>query len=249
MSGTGPSFCVGTSGWSYDHWKGPFYPEGLPGEKMLEYYTRHFRSVEINNTFYHLPRKETLVAWREAAPESFVFTAKASRYITHMKKLKDVSTSVNAFLDRISLLEDKLGPVLFQLPPHWRFNEGRLAEFLDSLSDAFRYAFEFRDHSWLNERSCALLANHGAALCIYELDGFLSPRTVTADFAYVRLHGPAGPYQGSYAEAALAVRARTFSAWLSLGCGIYCYFDNDEHAHAVRNAMRLQDMMENGDRE
>ncbi len=234
---------IGTSGWSYDHWKGPFYPAGLPNDQMLAYYFRHFQTVEINSSFYHLPQKQTLERWREAAPESFIFTAKASRYITHMKKLKDPQESVATFLERIRILGDKLGPILFQLPPRWHFNEVRLAGLLDALSGEFRYAFEFRDHSWLNERTYALLSRHKAAFCIYELEGFLSPKEITADFIYVRLHGPNGAYQGSYNAQTLAGWAGAFSAWASRGHSVYCYFDNDEAGYAAQNAQRLEDML------
>ncbi len=235
---------IGTSGWSYDHWKGPFYPEDLPNNQMLDYYLRHFQTVEINSSFYHLPRKQTLEHWREAVPAGFLFAAKASRYITHMKKLKDPGKSVATFLERISVLEDKLGPILFQLPPRWHLNVQRLTTFLDALSSEFRYAFELRDQSWLNEQVYALLARHNAAFCIYELDGFLSPKKITTDFVYVRLHGPDGPYQGSYDDPALAGWAGAFSTWSAQGRGIFCYFDNDQAGYAAQNAARLRSMLQ-----
>jgi uncharacterized protein YecE (DUF72 family) len=234
---------VGTSGWSYDHWKGPFYPGHLACDRMLDYYAEQFRSTEINSSFYHLPAEETLKLWHDATPEDFLFTAKASRYITHMKKLKDPKQSVNAFLRRIRTLGDKLGPILFQLPPRWHFNKERLAAFLDALSREFRYAFEFRDRSWLNEEAYDLLSRHGAAFCIYELDGFLSPREITSDLVYVRLHGPDGPYQGSYDDKSLSGWASAFAGWAAQGRAVYCYFDNDERAYAARNAIRLQAML------
>ena len=234
---------VGTSGWSYAHWKGPFYPHALPSDQMLEYYAQHFRSVEINSSFYRLPDKKTLQHWYDNTPDDFLFTAKASRYITHMKKLKDPLKSVPAFLDCISLLKDKLGPVLFQLPPHWRFNTARLAGFLDSLDDRFRYTFEFRDHSWLNGEAFELLARHNAAFCIYELEGFGTPEVITADFIYVRLHGPDGAYQGSYSHKALSARAETFMEWALQGKQVYCYFDNDQLGYAAKNAGRLQKIL------
>ena len=240
---THKSILIGTSGWSYEHWQGLFYPEDLPDEDRLEYYADHFRSVEINSSFYRLPEKNWLRQWRDSVPDDFVFTAKASRYITHMKKLKDPMESVSGFLDRMSVLEDKLGPILFQLPPRWRFNAQRLATFLDALSGEFDYAFEFRDHSWLTEQTFELLSRHNAALCIYELDGFLSPKAVTADFIYVRLHGPNGPYQGSYDKRTLSGWADAFSAWSAQGRNIHCYFDNDQAAYAAHNAMRLQSML------
>ena len=238
-----PEIRIGTSGWSYDHWVGPFYPAGLaPGER-LAYYAQRFDSAETNNSFYQLPSESTLAAWRDAVPAGFRFAAKASRYITHMKKLKDPEQGLSAFLGRVALLEGRLGPILFQLPPRWRFNPRRLAGFLDALSRDFRYAFEFRDRSWIEPRALDLLARAGAAFCIYELDGYLSPKEVTADFVYVRLHGPGGPYRGHYTTQTLAGWAGAFSAWHAKGLDIYCYLDNDEAAHAVGNASALLDMV------
>lgn len=234
---------IGTSGWSYDHWKGPFYPQALPTDQMLEYYAQHFRSVEINNSFYHLPEKKTLQHWHDSTPDDFLFTAKASRYITHMKKLKDPLQSVPVFLDRISLLKDKLGPILFQLPPRWHFNAMRLDAFLDSLDNVFRYAFEFRDQSWLDREIIELLARHNAAFCIYELEGFSTPEVITADFIYVRLHGPDGAYQGSYSHKALSTWAERFTDWALQGKMVYCYFDNDQLGYATKNAGQLQKIL------
>ncbi len=234
---------IGTSGWSYDHWKGPFYPGDLPGKRMLEYYAQHFRSVEINGSFYRLPEKKTLQHWYACTPDDFLFTAKASRYITHMKKLMEPQKTVPPFLNRISMLEDKLGPILFQLPPHWRFNEARLRDFLDSLSQEFRYTFEFRDHSWLNRKTFELLAQHNMSFCIYELDDFTTAKEVTADYIYVRLHGPGEAYQGSYSDKALSSWAATFTDWAQRGNTVYCYFDNDQLGYAARNAGQLQKIL------
>jgi uncharacterized protein YecE (DUF72 family) len=240
---------IGTSGWSYDHWKGPFYPGHLADERMLACYAGHFRTTEINTSFYHLPAEETLKLWHELTPADFLFAVKGSRYITHMKKLKDPGQSVSAFLRRIRILGDKLGPILFQLPPRWRFNKERLAAFLDALSGEFRYAFEFRDRSWLNEETREMLSRHGAAFCIYELGGFLSPKEITSDLVYVRLHGPGGPYQGSYNDECLSGWAGDFARWAAQGHAVFCYFDNDERGYAARNAMSLQAMLfESNDR-
>lgn len=239
---------IGTSGWSYDHWQGPFYPKELPPRERLKYYAERIASTEINNSFYQLPDKKTLQAWHDTVPADFVFTAKGSRYITHMKKLKDPEKSVSGFLERIGILEDKLGPILLQLPPRWRFNGKRLAAFLAQLSGEFRYAFEFRDPSWLNEETYAMLAEHKAAFCIYDLDGFLSPREVTADVVYVRLHGPDGPYQGSYDSRTLSGWAGAFSTWSAQGRDVYCYFDNDQAGYAAQNALRLQSMLQGSPR-
>jgi uncharacterized protein YecE (DUF72 family) len=237
---------IGTSGWSYDHWTGPFYPHDLPAEHRLEHYARHLSSTEINSSFYNLPSEKTLQTWGDAVARDFVFATKASRYITHMKKLKEPQAGAPRFLERMRVLSERLGPVLFQLPPHWRFDPDRLECFLASLSHDFRYAFEPRDRTWLNERAYELWRRYDAAFCIYELDGFLSPMEVTTDFVYVRLHGPGGPYQGSYDARTLAGWAKTISEWLEQGLRVYCYFDNDQCGYAVRNAIELRDILQKG---
>jgi uncharacterized protein YecE (DUF72 family) len=234
---------VGTSGWHYVSWSGPFYPEDLPKKDFLRYYAEHFHTVEINNSFYQLPKKETLRSWRKAVPPGFVFTVKASRYITHMKKLKDVQKALSSLLNRVEALGDKLGPVLFQLPPRWRFNPERFYDFLETLPPDHRYAVEFRDRSWQNPKAYEALNLFGIAFCIYDLDGFLSPKEVTADFVYVRLHGPKAAYQGKYDIQALTGWVGTFSAWIDQAREVFCYFDNDEAGYAVQNALRLQEMM------
>jgi uncharacterized protein YecE (DUF72 family) len=239
---------IGTSGWSYAHWKGSFYPEHLPGSRMLEYYAQRLNCVEINNSFYRLPGQQILQQWYDSTPDNFLFTVKASRYITHMKKLGEPRKTVPVLLNRVSALGDKLGPILFQLPPRWHFNGARLDDFLNTLSNDFRYVFEFRDRSWLNEKTLELLSRYAIAFCIYELDGYLSPKQITTDFIYVRLHGPGGAYLGSYDEQTLAGWAEDFSVWARNGQAIYCYFDNDQHGYAVQNALRLQAMLSHSDK-
>jgi uncharacterized protein YecE (DUF72 family) len=233
---------VGTSGWHYRHWQGPFYPEDLPGKEWLAYYAGRLSSVEINNSFYRLPEAETFRNWQAGTPPGFLFAVKASRILTHMKKLRDADEALATFLERADGLGDKLGPILFQLPPHWRLNLERLRSFLEALPGGYRFAFEFRDASWFDERVYERLAAHGAAFCIYELGGLLSPREVTADWAYVRLHGPGGAYQGKYDLQTLAGWMDAFSTWLGQGKDVYCYFDNDEAGYAVENALALQAM-------
>lgn len=236
---------IGTSGWHYAHWRGPFYPEDLKAEEYLEYYRRRFRTVEVNNTFYGLPEKETLRQWRSQVSPSFIFSVKASRYITHLKKLKEASKAVSTFLRRVEVLSGALGPVLFQLPPAWRFNPDRLEAFVQELPRGFRYAFEFRDASWFEKETLRILERAGAAFCIYEWAGVLSPKAVTADFVYIRLHGPRkAAYRGHYATRVLAGWAGALSTWSSQGKEIFCYFDNDEKGYAARDALRLRDMVE-----
>ncbi|MCF8079829.1 MAG: DUF72 domain-containing protein [Desulfobacterales bacterium] len=235
---------IGTSGWHYGHWVGPFYPEKTAKSEFLTHYQSHFDAVEINNFFYRLPSEKTLKHWREAAGPEFTFTAKASRYITHMKKLKDPEDAVSAFFERIDVLSPKLGPILFQLPPNWRFDPERLERFLTALPPGHRYTFEFRDTSWFADPCLEILARHGAAFCIYHLAGELSPRAVTADFIYVRLHGPGDAYQGRYEKSALAAWAGAFSTWSDQGKEIFCFFDNDQKGFAAVNALELKEMVE-----
>lgn len=234
---------IGTSGWHYGHWRGPFYPQDLPEREMLSYYAQSFRTAEINNSFYQLPEKQTFVSWRKAVPNDFIFAVKASRFITHMKKLKDPKEPLERFSDRVRSLEDKLGPMLFQLPLRWKCNVERLKAFLALLGKDCRSAFEFRDPSWFNEEVYAVLRAAGAAFCIYDLDGHLSPKIVTAPLVYVRLHGPDGPYRGLYDNQTLAGWAGAFTAWVRQGREIFCFFDNDEAGYAVQNALQLQGMV------
>ncbi len=234
---------IGTSGWNYDHWKGPFYPENLSVREWLNYYVQQFRTVEINNSFYQLPAKKTFEQWREGTPEGFIFSVKASRYITHMKKLREPEKSLADFIERARFLKNKAGPVLFQLPPRWHANPERLSEFLNALPEDFRYTFEFRDSTWWNDETYETLEKHGAAFCIFELAGQHSPREVTADFIYIRLHGPGAAYQGQYSTETLAGWAGAFSAWQDKGIEIFCYFDNDQNGYAAQDARRLQEMI------
>ncbi len=234
---------IGTSGWHYPHWRGAFYPKDLPERDRLAYYAGIFDTVEINNSFYRLPSEETLRDWAERTPPGFVFACKANRYITHMKKLKDQDQILASFLGRIAVLGDKLGPVLFQLPPRWRPNARRLEAFLEALPGDRRFTFEFRDPRWNEPEFLRLLERHGAALCCFDLGGTHSPFRVTADFAYIRLHGPGAPYRGSYDDACLAAWAQRIATWQADGLDVYCYFDNDERAYAPANARSLLAML------
>ena len=164
---------IGTSGWNYKHWRGPFYPKDLSQKKWLEFYIKKFHTVEINNSFYQLPEKTTFENWRDTVTEGFIFSVKASRYITHMKKLKEPNEALDRFLNRIEALKDKLGPILFQLPPRWKCNCERLKSFLNMMPDEFRYTFEFRDDSWWNDDVYEALSNHkihGAALDVHDTE-------------------------------------------------------------------------------
>ena len=232
---------IGTSGWNYKHWRGLFYPQELPQKKWLAYYVEHFDTVEVNNTFYQLPQLSTFASWRETVPHGFTFALKASRFITHMKKLKDPQTSSEKFFERSERLEDKLGPILFQLPPGWQLNIDRLTEFLEVIPSEHRYVFEFRNESWLTKAVFDLLKRHDVAFCIQDFRGKQSPREITANFAYVRMHGPGEvAYAGSYAEADLKKWARQIESWGKELNDVYVFFNNDIGGCAVQDAARLK---------
>jgi uncharacterized protein YecE (DUF72 family) len=161
-----PRLHIGTSGWHYKHWKGTFYLGDTKDSEQFAYYARHFDAVEINNSFYRLPSAQTFIAWRKAAPKEFLFAVKASRYLTHMVKLKADKASLRMFFTRVVKLEEKLRPVLFQLPPKWKINAERLSFFLQALPAGHRYTFEFRDHTWYTPEVLDLLRQHQCAFCI-----------------------------------------------------------------------------------
>ncbi|WP_455385696.1 DUF72 domain-containing protein [Acidihalobacter prosperus] len=243
IAGTGRLY-LGTSGWAYAHWRGAVYPEGLPEAQWLAHYAASLSSVEVNGSFYRLPSARTLQGWCAAVPEDFVFALKASAYVTHRKKLREPQRTLPPLLDCAERLGSRLGPLLFQLPPRWRVNAERLDAFLQALPAGRRSVFEFRDPSWFCDEVYALLRQHRAALCRYDLEGRRSPETETADFAYLRLHGPGAAYRGSYADAVLREWAAEITGGLSRGRDVYCYFDNDEAGFAFRDALRLQRMIE-----
>lgn len=230
---------IGTSGWHYKHWKRIFYPEDLKEAEWLAYYRQAFNTVEINNSFYQLPTAAAFEKWKIAAPEGFRFAVKSNRSITHFKKLQDSQQYTLDFIGRASLLEEKLGPILFQLPPYWEINIDVFANFVSSLPKELHYVFEFRNHSWYDDRVYDILRENNCAFCIYELAGHLSPMTVTADFIYVRLHGPGGKYQGRYTDSTLSKWSERCLFWRENKKTIYFYFDNDQHGYAVINARQL----------
>jgi uncharacterized protein YecE (DUF72 family) len=235
---------IGTSGWHYKHWKGLFYPAKLPASKMLEWYVQHFDTVEINNTFYRLPNPEPLAKWRESVPPSFLFATKASRFITHMKKLRDPENAIEIFFDRIRILEPKLGPILFQLPPHWPVNLERLDQFLSYIPRGFTYVVEFREPSWCVPEIYSVLRRHNVALCLHDWGSSKWPMEITADFTYVRMHGPTGAYHGKYDDAMLREWAGRIQRWQRSLSAVYIYFNNDVGGHAISNAVELKQMLE-----
>lgn len=236
---------VGTSGWHYKHWRARFFPADLPPPRWLPFYAERFASVEVNNSFYHLLPAAAVEAWVRATPADFTFAVKGSRFITHNKKLKDPQEALARFFAPLRGLGKKLGPIVFQLPPRWRVNPTRLGDFLRALPKRRRYAFEFRHPSWRTEEIYALLRRHNAAFCIYELAGVRTEHLVTADFVYVRLHGPTDQkYQGEYTARELGVWLRRIRAWLKAGKDVYVYFDNDQDAYAAHNALALSRRLE-----
>lgn len=210
---------------------------------MLSYYVQQFDTVELNNSFYKQPAKKSLETWRDSTPPEFRFAVKGSRFLTHMKKLKNAREGLQRFLDAVEVLEPKLGPILFQLPPNWEMDLERLAEFLALVPKYRRCVFEFRNATWNSAESYQLLAEHNAGYCVFDLAGYLSPIEVTADFAYVRLHGPGGKYQGSYSNAALEEWARRIKQWTKTLRAVYVYFDNDDSGYAPKDALRLKGLL------
>ena len=234
---------IGTSGWVYHHWRGIFYPEGLAQAKWLEFYNQHFTTVELNNSFYHLPSEKAFAAWRERSSEGFVYAVKVSRLITHLKKLRNVEGALENFLSRAQILREKLGPLLYQLPPNMPRNDRVLEAFLQLLPSGLCHVFEFRHESWFGEEVFALLKEHNISFCVYDMPEFTTPILATADFAYVRFHGSGELYGSCYSDAELGVWAKRIA---ELGQGltaVYIYFNNDAEAFAVSNAKTLAGLL------
>jgi uncharacterized protein YecE (DUF72 family) len=231
---------IGTSGWSYPHWRGTFYPEGLRVKDQFAFYAGRFSTTEINGSFYRLPTEKAVAGWREAAPEGFVFAWKASRFITHTKRLKDPADSIALVFGRMQGLGDRLGPALFQLPPMMKADPERLAAFLKLLPNDRRCVVEFRHPSWYAPEVFELLRARDVALCISDHHDAPAPWERTASFVYVRGHGPGGGYSGSYSDDELKSWAKRIKAWTREGCDAYAYFDNDIGTAAPGDAERLR---------
>jgi uncharacterized protein YecE (DUF72 family) len=228
---------VGTSGFVYKHWRGLFYPEDLPQRLWFDRYTREFRTVELNATFYRLPTGDAVDRWRRDAPPGFVFAAKGSRFITHMKRLLDPGASLPRYFEPVSRLREKLAVVLWQLPPRWSANLERLEAFLAALPGGVRHAVEFRDESWYTDAACDVLDRHGAAFCEHDLVRRAPPRH-TGGFRYVRFHGYTGKYEGRYGARALEPWAEDLARTARRG-DAFVYFNNDIGGHAIADARAL----------
>jgi uncharacterized protein YecE (DUF72 family) len=236
---------IGCSGWNYAHWRERVYPKGLPPRRWLEHYATLFDTVEVNNTFYRLPRVEAVRTWVEQAPPGFLLAVKMSRYITHIRRLGGLETGIPLFYDRIAPLaaSPKLGPVLWQLPPTFKRNDDRLAAALAALP-AGRHAFEFRHPTWYSAEVYELLRAHGAALVIPD-----SPRypfrelELTAEWTFVRFHHGSRGRNGNYSETEITEWAKRIEGWHEDGIDVYAYYNNDWEGYAVKNGLRLRELL------
>jgi uncharacterized protein YecE (DUF72 family) len=242
MAKAGKPVHIGCSGWVYPHWRERFYPKGVPQREWLSYYAQHFDTVEINNTFYRLPSAAAVKGWVEHSPKGFEFAVKVSRYMTHIKRLTMVEQGLRRFYEPLESLSqtDKFGPLLWQFPPNFHRDEGRLAEALSVLPDG-RHAFEFRHQSWFDDDVYSLLGAHGVALVIgHERSRWVStPPVRTTDWTYVRLHYGSRGRHGNYSDAELSTWARRLSQWRR-DTEVYAYFNNDWQGFAIRNARLLK---------
>lgn len=235
---------VGTSGWSYSDWKENFYPPGLAQKHWFEFYSRQFSTVEINATFYHLPKLKTVHGWRDQAPDDFMFAVKGSRFITHIKKLANLGGALKTFGRRIRPMETHIGAVLWQLPPSLKRNPRLLKQFLRRLPKAFRHAVEFRDPSWLDGGIFEVLRHHQVALVSVSSQRMPMDLTVTADIVYLRFHGLAAGARHDYSRTELTPWAAHIRRQANAGKSVYAYFNNDANARAPANAALLREMVE-----
>ena len=232
---------IGTSGWNYGHWIGVLYPRSLRPSSWLERYSTRFRTVEVNNSFYRLPKRETFATWRSQTPDGFIFAVKASRFLTHMKKLKDPEEPVSRLMDAAGGLGDKLSVILYQLPPYWKADAERLRGFLEILPRNTRHVFEFRDCSWHNETIYDILRKYGAGYCIMSAPDLPCNFVTTADFSYIRMHNGGYETEGCYNEESLRWWSERITELRQEG-DVYVYFNNDFKGFAVMNAHRLREL-------
>jgi uncharacterized protein YecE (DUF72 family) len=235
---------IGTSGWSYQSWRGPFFPREVMIKHHLQFYATQFSTAELNGVFYRTPTVEAVRAWRDGTPDDFIFAWKASKFITHWKRLTEKSRNSLALMEtRLRILGRKAGPVLFQLPPQFTANRERLAGFLKLLKPKRRYAFEFRHASWYERPILDLLREHDISLCLSDHHDAPAPWQVTASFVYVRGHGPGGRYKGSYSDKTLHEWAGKIAGWQRQRRDVYVYFDNDQKSAAPFDALRLMRLL------
>jgi len=236
---------IGCSGWNYGHWRERVYPTGLPPKRWLEHYATLFDTVEINSTFYRLPTVSAVQGWIEQTPRGFVLTVKASRYLTHIRRLTDLEGGVRRFYERIEPLvrSPKLGPVLWQLPPTFKRNDERLSSALAALPRG-RHAFEFREPSWYVDDVYELLRHHGVALVIPDSPKYpFRAVELTADWTFLRFHQGSRGRRGNYSDRELAEWAERIAVWHDAGHDVYAYFNNDWEGFAVRNGLKLKELL------
>jgi uncharacterized protein YecE (DUF72 family) len=234
---------VGCSGWIYPHWRGRFYPEKLAVKRWFAFYAEHFDTVEINNSFYRLPKPETFDAWAAQAPPGFRYAVKANRFLTQAKKLKDCEEPMARMMPAFRHLGQTLGPVLYQLPPRFKVNLERLERFLELVPKDVINVFEFRDNSWHDDAVFALLERYGASFCAHDMPGSESPDQAVGPVAYVRFHGGEGKYWGRYSDEALLRWTDWMIAEARRGREVWAYFNNDIDGHAIHDALTLKAML------
>ncbi len=236
------SLFIGTSGWVYSHWEGIFYPENLPSKDKLKYFSQYFKTTEINYSFYHLPRPSTYQNWYLQTPEDFLFAVKASRFITHIKRLSEVKEAWETFIENALNLKEKLGPILFQFPPSFRANETEIKKLEDFLKlitkNKLRYAFEFRHKSWCDEKVYNLLKKYKVVWVIADSPSYPKAEVITADFVYLRMHGSKVLFTSNYTKKELQDLAQKIKKWRKIA-DVYVYFNNDAMGYAIENAKEL----------
>jgi len=234
---------LGTSGWVYKHWMDLFYPRQMPSEQQLPFYAQHFPTVEVNFSFYRLPERAVFETWREQTPPEFLFAVKGSRYLTHMKKLKDPAEPLSRLMERASGLQEKLGPILFQFPHTWQLNLERLEPFLELLQQypQQRYTFEFRHPSWLIPSVYQALERVGAALCLPVSPTVPLDVCLTTSWTYIRMHS--GQWGTGYSDEELLTWADHIRTFLEKDVDVYVYFNNDPEGHAIRDCQRLSGLL------
>ena len=238
-----PKIHIGTSGWSYKHWKGLFYPQKLKATEWLPWYAQHFKTTEINGSFYRLPKEETVISWTKKVPEDFIFCPKMSRYLTHMKKLKDPEESLERYFSVFEFMKEMMGPVLLQLPPILKFNYDtaeNLYALLKKKYKKYEFVMEVRHESWLQDESLTLMTKYDIGFVISQSGNeFPYSEMVTAKNIYVRFHGPEDLYASSYTDVMLKKYWTKFKKWIREGHVIWAFFNNDIYGYAVKNAEKL----------
>ena len=240
------SILCGTSGWRYSHWRDLLYPPGLNSTRWLGRYAEEFNSVEVNSSLFGPLDSNDIDLWCDSTPAQFRFSLKAPRQLSYEKKLRNYEPDLTLFLRSCRRFAERLGPIVFELPPGWRANPRRLGLFLDNLSDEFQFVFEFRDTTWHCDEIFELLDKHGAAYCIYQQHGYSTPLEPIGFLAFVRLHGPDGGTVGSYQGATLRNWVSRCLGWNSQGKNVYVYFDNDAGGFAVKNVRRFNSFLGEG---